>query len=66
MALAGPEGNRRNRLFPRLLLGLFAQMNLDCDDAENPLLSRDSMFPTNHMNADRPSATRSSAAAITL
>src|ERR1700749_169147 len=52
MALAGPEGNRRKPLFPRLLLGLSAQMNLDRDAVETQLASCDSMFPIDEAKPD--------------
>src|ERR1700758_4077580 len=35
MALRWPQGNRRSRLFPRLLLGLSAKMNLDGEAVAN-------------------------------
>jgi len=51
---------------PSLLLGLSAPMNLDCDRLANPLLSRDSMFPTNHLKAisRRPHGSSVAAAAL--
>ena len=51
---------------PSLLLGLSAQMNLDCDHLANRLLSRNAMFPTNHVKAKQPSVTQSSPAAAAL
>jgi hypothetical protein len=51
MALAWPEGNRAGPLFPRLLLGLSAKMNLDRHRAENQLLSSDLIFLLNSFSA---------------
>jgi hypothetical protein len=44
MALRWLLGNQRRRLFPRLLLGLSAKMNLDRDGLENQFLSSDLIF----------------------
>ena len=50
MALRWREGNQRKGLFPRLLLGLSAKMNLDGDTPENQLLSSDLIFLLNSSN----------------
>jgi hypothetical protein len=39
MAMRRPQGNRRRRLFPRLLLGLSVKMNLDGEKLANQLLN---------------------------
>ena len=52
MALRWPFGNQRGGLFPRLLLGLSAKMNLDGDAPENQFLSSDLIFLLNSLNAD--------------
>ena len=44
MALPRLSGNGPGRLFPRLLLGLSAQMNLDVEIAENQLLNGNLSF----------------------
>jgi hypothetical protein len=47
MALPRPDGNRARRLFPSLLLGLSAKMNLDRDVAANRLVSSGLIFLLN-------------------
>jgi hypothetical protein len=44
MALPWPHGNRAGFLFPSLLLGLSAKMNLDRDVAANQLVSSGLIF----------------------
>jgi hypothetical protein len=50
MALRWREGNQRGGLFPRVLLGLSAKINLDRDKPENQLLSSDLIFLPNSSN----------------
>jgi hypothetical protein len=57
MALTWPEGNRAGPLFPRLLLGLSAKMNLDGNAPENQLLSSDLIFLSNSSNDAPPTIT---------
>src|SRR5215831_18533236 len=51
MAAPGPWGNRARSLFPRLLLGLSAKMNLDRHRLANQLLNSCLKFQSNHGNA---------------
>jgi hypothetical protein len=51
MALRSLQGNQREGLFPRLLLGLSAKMNLDRDALENQFLSSDLIFLAISSNA---------------
>jgi hypothetical protein len=44
MALRWRQGNQRRGLFPRLLLGLTAKMNLDRNAAANQLLNSNLIF----------------------
>ena len=50
MALRWRQGNQRGRLFPRLLLGLSAKINLDRDLLENQLLRSGLIFLSNSSN----------------
>jgi hypothetical protein len=59
MALRWRQGNQQGGLFPRLLLGLSAKMNLDRDGFANQLLSSDLIFLSNSSNA-APAAIASS------
>jgi hypothetical protein len=47
MALPWPEGNRAGPLFPSLLLGLSAKLNLDRDRGANQVFNSGLMFLPN-------------------
>src|SRR5262249_5586997 len=50
MALPWPWGNQPGRFFPRLLLGLSPQMNLDREQPANQLLNGNLIFQSNRLS----------------